>query len=86
MKCNKHPNYRMINPPVSTKKHPGGCETCWDLFNHEHIVINPNTKFMSVLPRKKEPVRFDDEFVPLLGYDARFYDNEWFRPYMPWKR
>jgi hypothetical protein len=31
--CKKHPKYKAIREPVSTEKHPGGCNACWEQFN-----------------------------------------------------
>lgn len=32
MKCNKHKKYKAIKKPVSTNKHPNGCEKCWEIY------------------------------------------------------
>jgi hypothetical protein len=30
--CKEHKKYKAIKKPISTKKHPGGCETCWKVY------------------------------------------------------
>lgn len=33
--CKKHKKYKAIKKPISTKKHPGGCKDCWDVYNEK---------------------------------------------------